>query len=100
MNTISKQTILIIFAIFTVLAFSLNAKADETYICLNAGVERTISVVYDIPGQVVPCEVTYDKGEGIESLWRANNEAGYCEAKAAEFVAKQQDWGWSCSRID
>jgi hypothetical protein len=42
--------------------------------------------------------VIYEKSvEGtIETLWRANNEAGYCESQAEGLVAKLSDLGWSC----
>jgi len=73
-----------------------SAIANETIVCLHSGAERKISIVYDTPGQAVPCEVTYEKGDGIQTLWSAENEAGYCETKAAEFVEKQRSWGWNC----
>lgn len=49
----------------------------------------------------VPCEVQYFKdteapGES-QVLWSAQAQAGYCESKASEFVAKLEGWGWSCS---
>ena len=52
-----------------------------------------------IPGQPVPCEVLYDKPAegGPSTLWRAQNEPGYREARAAEFLAKLADMGWQCS---
>ena len=59
---------------------------------------RTVTVVYANPGQPVPCEVLYEKPAENQSmtLWRAKNEAGYCEARAAEFVSKLVDLGWAC----
>jgi hypothetical protein len=33
-----------------------------------------------------------------EELWNAQNEAGYCEARAAEFVAQLESWGWQCEQ--
>lgn len=47
----------------------------------------------------VPCEVVYKKlTEGVEDqvLWNAQNDAAYCEEKAAAFVAKLEGWGWTC----
>ena len=29
-------------------------------------------------------------------LWRAEREAGYCEARFGEFVDKLRGFGWSC----
>jgi hypothetical protein len=66
--------------------------------CEYGELSRTIEVVYSAPGQPVPCEVIYDKSaEGsMASLWRANVEAGYCEARAAELIAKLEGFGWRC----
>ena len=37
------------------------------------------------------------RGRGAEQvLWRATNEAGYCEARAEEFLEKLESWGWQC----
>ena len=68
-------------------------------VCTQGDMTRSIEVVYSDPGQAVPCEVLYDKpGEGIQSTpWRATNESGYCEAKAAELAAKLQAMGWTCA---
>lgn len=71
--------------------------------CTMNNLTRNVSVVYADPGQPVPCEVLYEKlAQGadatrqIMTLWRAQNQAGYCEARAAEFVAKLESLGWSC----
>jgi len=67
--------------------------------CTNGGLTRNIEVVYADPGQPVPCEVIYDKsaeGAGQHSLWRANSEAGYCEARAAAFIDRLRGAGWTC----
>ena len=67
--------------------------------CTLGSLTRTVEVVYAEPGQPAPCEVVYNKpSEGGEraSLWRAQNEGGYCEARANEFVQKLGTMGWSC----
>ena len=66
--------------------------------CSYGDLSRQIEVVYSDPGQAVPCEVIYNKSaEGsIETLWQANNEAGYCEAQAAGLVEKLRVLGWQC----
>ena len=73
------------------------ATADSTH-CTNGSLQRTVEVVYSNPGQPVPCEVLYDKpSEGTQqSLWRANNEAGYCEDRAREFIGRLEELGWAC----
>lgn len=66
--------------------------------CTMDQMTRTVTVVYGNPGQPVPCEVLYEKPADNQSLtlWRAQNEVGYCEARAAEFVNKLVDLGWAC----
>jgi len=68
-------------------------------VCTFGDLSRRIEVVYSDPGQAVPCEVIYDKSaEGsIETLWRANNETGYCEAQAAGLADKLSGMGWQCT---
>ncbi len=75
-----------------------SALAGETYICKHGHQERIISVVYDVEGQAVPCKVVYTKGDVVETPWNAQNQAGYCEEKAAAFVEKQRNWGWVCEK--
>ncbi|MEJ2130097.1 MAG: hypothetical protein P8Y95_00355 [Gammaproteobacteria bacterium] len=70
----------------------------DNYECRLQGLVRTISVVYEGEGPV-PCHVEYDKPtEGMTQIpWNAQNEAGYCEARAKEFMEKLQGWGWACT---
>lgn len=78
--------------------FSFAAFAGQTHTthCQLGDAVRVIEVVYPEGGEL-PCEVRYQR-EGEQSvLWRARNEAGYCEQKAAEFVEKQRGWGWQCT---
>ena len=68
--------------------------------CTFGELERRIEI-YREPGVSVPCEVHYYKdteapGEQ-QVLWRAQSEEGYCEARAQEYLAKLEDWGWECS---
>ncbi len=67
--------------------------------CEQGGLIRKVVVVYANPGQALPCEVIYDKsGEGsIETVWRSDYEAGYCEARAMELVEKLNGAGWLCA---
>ncbi len=67
--------------------------------CQLGELTRTVEVVYSTPGQPVPCEVLYAKASQgtLETLWRASTEAGYCESKAAELVAKLENLGWQCA---
>ncbi|MEM7099563.1 MAG: hypothetical protein AAF541_14960 [Pseudomonadota bacterium] len=68
--------------------------------CNQGDLIRQVTVVYADPGQPVPCEVLYEKpmeGQSM-TLWRAQNEVGYCEARAAEFLSKLESLGWQCDR--
>ncbi len=69
--------------------------------CQYGELTRSVEVIYTTPGQPLPCEVLYDKPAegGSSTLWRAQSEAGYCEARAVEFVAKLTDMGWQCNTV-
>lgn len=73
---------------------ALAAEGQATH-CQRADAVRIIEVVYP-QGTELPCQVTYSKQGQTKVLWRASNEAGYCEQKAAEFAEKQRSWGWRC----
>lgn len=83
---------------FCLLALPTAALANPVT-CEYGDLVRKIEVVFSDPGQAVPCEVIYDKSaEGsIASAWQANHEAGYCEARAADLVAKLEGLGWRCT---
>lgn len=95
MNSV-KNISIVLTAIF--MAYATQALADETYTCTHGDKQRVIEIKYDVAGQSVPCEVHYTKDTGTQRLWRAEGQAGYCESKTAEFIAKQEGWGWSCDQ--
>jgi hypothetical protein len=68
--------------------------------CTNGDQTRIISVIYDSDDNDTVCEVTYEKSTGVQTLWSANNERDYCQERAAEFVQKQEGWGWTCSNLE
>jgi hypothetical protein len=76
---------------------STSAGNDVTYTCTHDGSIRTIRILYHEAGSMV-CEVTYEKASGTQTLWSAANDDTYCAPKAEAFVAKQEGWGWSCSK--
>lgn len=90
---------LIFSMLFIAVFFSAVASASDEYVCNFGDDKRLISVTYDSEHEQVPCQVQYDKGYGAEMLWNAQSEVGYCESKAEEFVAKQESWGWACSKV-
>lgn len=75
------------------------AQSDQSYECTMGGLVRR--VVVETEGSApVPCEVVYYKdteapGER-EGLWNAQNETGFCESRAAEFVSRLEGLGWAC----
>ena len=77
------------------------AQAPHDYQCALDDLQRRVVIFYET-GVTVPCEVHYFKdteapGE-TQVLWRALNEAGYCERMADNFVGKLRDLGWSCEQ--
>jgi hypothetical protein len=68
--------------------------------CTLGSLTRTVEVVYADPPSLVPCEVLYakpDEGVARASVWSAQVESQYCEARAAEFVDKLRGMGWNCA---
>jgi len=77
------------------------AQAQQSYQCTQGDLQRRIEILYET-GVSVPCEVHYYKdseapGE-VQVLWRALNEAGYCERMSESFVGKLRDLGWDCAQ--
>jgi hypothetical protein len=70
-------------------------------LCKKGSLNRIISVVYNRPGLSLPCEVVYEKSESKEmhTLWKAKNQAGYCEQKAKQFVKEFEAKGWDCKPL-
>jgi hypothetical protein len=73
------------------------------YQCTLGDIVRRVEI-YTEPGVSVPCEVHYFKDTEApgqsEVLWSAQSQAGYCEQKATEFVARLEGWGWDCNASD
>ena len=91
---------LIVAVLATAVPEALLAQDSGKYQCTQGDLVRRVEI-YSEPGVTVPCEVHYYKdteapGES-EVLWSAQSEAGFCEQKTEEFVAKLEDWGWDCS---
>ncbi len=79
------------------------AQGSQNYLCTYGDLQRRVEIRYET-GVVLPCEVHYYKDSeapgDMQVLWRAMNEAGYCEAKTQEFVTKLKVLGWSCGTND
>ncbi|MCA8837153.1 MAG: hypothetical protein K0U66_06865 [Gammaproteobacteria bacterium] len=78
-----------------------DAESASKYLCTYHDLVRRIEIVYATQAKV-PCQVMYHKkpapaDEWIsQSVWNSQNETGYCEARAEEFVSQHRDWGWDC----
>jgi len=86
------------FIVFALACIPWSTPIHAATICREGDLIRIVTVVYSDPGSAVPCEVTYEKpAEGFSmTLWRANDEVGFCEAQAKEFLNKMSALGWHC----
>lgn len=94
---------LFIYALLAALLPAVSAAEDTSYTCTYEGLQRRVEIVTE-PGVSVPCEVHYYKDSEApgerEVLWRASNDAEYCETKTAEFIGQLLAWGWTCGQGD
>ena len=77
-----------------------HAWADKHTACVSGNQIRVLVLDYAVDGQQLPCQVIYKKQLESEVLWSATGQAGFCEAKLAEFLHKQAEWGWRCKAMD
>jgi hypothetical protein len=71
----------------------------ESWICEHSTLVREINVVRDT-ADPAPCSVAYNKqseGQGIQTLWTAQNDGSYCDVKANGLAEKLEGLGWSCA---
>lgn len=90
---------LLLTSLAALIAAGANAQEPTSYQCTFGELTRRVEIVYET-GVQVPCEVRYHKdseepGEP-KVLWQAMNEAGYCEERTREFVARLEGMGWNC----
>lgn len=88
------------FGLAALLPFAVAAQGGAGYRCTTGDLVRRVEIVHET-GDAVPCEVHYYKDTEepgrLQVLWQALNEAGYCEARARDFVAGLEDMGWRCT---
>lgn len=86
--------------VFLAFLFSTNLLAVENQlnICTRGEEFRAVEINY-LTREKVPCEVNYTRNSVDRILWKAQYNEGYCEEKAAKFVNKLRDSGWSCRSI-
>jgi hypothetical protein len=73
----------------------------ESWICESGELLREISIKRET-ANVAPCSVIYDKdieGKGRKTLWSAQHDGSYCDAKADGLAERLTVSGWSCSAI-
>ena len=91
-----NSPLIVVLSLLPTLAF---AQGGNNFQCSLDELTRRVEIFYET-GVTVPCEVHYYKDTEMpgerQVLWRAANEEGYCEARAAEFVAKLEGMGWTC----
>ena len=95
-----KQRIVLIL-MATVLPAVATAQDSDEYQCTYGDMQRRVEIAHE-PGVEVPCSVHYYKdteapGEQ-QVLWSAEKDPTYCRARAMEFIAKLEGWGWDCGR--
>jgi len=91
-----KSPLFVVFLLLPSLGF---AQDVTNYQCSLDELTRRVEILSE-PGMPVPCEVHYyrdtESPGDDQVLWRAQNEVGYCETRAAEFVEKLRSMGWTC----
>ena len=93
---LTLPTCLVSFVAINCLFFAGDVSADT--VCRVGEIERIIGVDYQTPTAVVPCKVRYFKvnDNDLSFPWSAQQEPGYCEARAAALVEKFASLGWTC----
>lgn len=90
-----------IYALLVALLPAFAAAQGASYTCTYDGLTRRVEIVTE-PGVSVPCEVHYYKDSEApgerQVLWRASNDAEFCEKKTADFIGQLLAWGWTCGQ--
>ncbi|MEZ4819962.1 MAG: hypothetical protein R3A45_08720 [Bdellovibrionota bacterium] len=76
--------------------FSFNVAWANHTVCKSGATERSVEVASTNAETGVPCEVKYTKDGETSVLWSAQNDAAYCQTKAAGLVEKLSTAGWNC----
>ncbi|MGI9452198.1 MAG: hypothetical protein ACR2QH_16390 [Geminicoccaceae bacterium] len=82
------------------------ADTDFDVTCVNSGTRYRVAIVREVPDRELPCSVqTFEHPIGLywmnwRVIWRAENQDGFCEAKALEWVDTRRGYGWKCEQTD
>lgn len=68
------------------------------YHCANGQQQSQINIIFkEHPLYLTSCNVTYQKGEGVEQvLWENQRSQENCEINAKSMALRLQDRGWQC----
>lgn len=87
---------MIILPFLTFLPMTANAKS---WVCESGELIREIAIKRET-ANAAPCSVIYDKeieGQGSQTLWSAQHDGAYCDAKADALAEKLTGFGWTCT---
>ena len=103
---LTKLTLYLLTAIYGLISYANEKIADEFntfgYRCTMGENIRRVEIHYPQSPETLPCEVIYYKDTEApnepEILWRAENDASYCEIQADMMVYRlTTEWGWQCN---
>ncbi len=89
----------IFLSLISLLAQPAIALEHYRYECIKDSVVKNIAVEYGSKSKAVPCKVIHSKPDDKVTLWHADTQAGYCEAKAKDFADNQILKGWQCRKL-
>ena len=106
--TVTRLTKLMFYSLAAI--YCLTSYADEKiaddfntfgYRCTLGENVRRVEINYPQSPETLPCEVIYYKDTEApnepEILWRAENDASYCETQTDAIVYRlTTEWGWQC----
>jgi len=99
----TRLDVVLVLALAATIPTVASAQDTNKYTCTLGDLTRRVEVVAE-PGVSVPCEVHYYKDDEMpgerQVLWSAQNEQGFCEARAQEFAQQLSGWGWNCGGAD
>jgi hypothetical protein len=86
------------FALLTIPLIA-TAQSGDSFECMMGTLTRRV-VIERQGSAAAPCEVAYYKDSEApgerQALWNAQVDGSYCSARATEFVARLEGFGWNC----
>ena len=99
LHTVSRLSLLMLCLFAN--AYCLTSYADAIgYRCTMGDLVRRLEINYPQSPKTLPCHVVYYKDveepNQEKVLWRAQNDASYCETKADGMIDDLVQLGWQC----